>query len=207
VAHDLDPCRVFTPDGELIADGFVREHEGETLLVEAERFTGGWLEAGEDAVVQVLSSVRGECTYDAVVGFAAARRIQLSGLVLRERVQKRAAVRVPTELPHRITHVEGSEGPEALDEPLDVVVLDVSAHGLRFRCRSEIEVGARLLLTFTAARRPLDLLLEVVRHQELRTENAYGCLIVEASDRVTDELFRFVMDEQRRGLAERRDAR
>lgn len=206
MAHELDRCRVFGVDEELLADGFVREQEADGLLVEAENFSGRWLSAGDPVLVQVLSAVRGECLYDATVTWSEARRIGVGGLALRERVQKRAAVRVPVELPHRITERVVGATPEPLEEPLDVVVLDVSAFGLRFRTRAEIEIGTRLALTFTGARRPLDLVLEVVRVQELRADQAYGCRLVAPSERTTDELFTFVLDEQRRLLAERRDA-
>ncbi|GGB94685.1 PilZ domain-containing protein [Cellulomonas carbonis] len=207
MGHELDACRVHGTDGELLADGFVREHEGGTLVVAAERFSGRWLEEGDPVVAHVLGEVSGQCTYDAVVVFAEAGRVGLRDLRLRERVQHRQAVRVAVELPHRVTAVVGDEGPEPLDPPLDVVVIDVSAHGLRFRCSAEMELGTRLVLPFTATRTPVDLLVEVVRHQTIRTDDAYGCRIVGAPERVTDELFRFVLDEQRRQLAERRDAR
>ena len=104
MSFDLDPCRVHADSGELLAEGFVREQTDEGLIVEAEHFTGSWLHEGDAAVVQVMSAVRGEVTYDAVVTLSAARRIGLGRLQLREAVQKRSAVRVPTSLPHRITH-------------------------------------------------------------------------------------------------------
>lgn len=207
MAHELDVCRVHGTGGELLADGFVREQDGDTLVVAAEHFSGRWLEQGDPVVAHVLSEVSGQCTYDAVVVYAEAGRVALTDLRLRERVQQRQAVRVPTELPHRITAVLGDEGREELEPPLDVLVIDVSAHGLRFRCAAEIEPGARLVMPFTATRAPVELVLEVVRQQTLRADEAYGCRIVGASERVTDELFRFVLDEQRRQLAERRDAR
>lgn len=208
MVHELDRCRVFAVDeDELLADGFVREQDATALLVEAEHFSGRWLTAGDAVVVQVLSAVQGECVYDGTVTWSEARRIGVGALHLRERVQKRAAVRVPVELPHRICDRVVGSAREPLDEPIDVVVLDVSAYGLRFRSRAELEPGTRLALTLTGPRRPLDLVLEVVRVQELRTDHGYGCRIVAADERTTDDLFSFVLDEQRRQLAERRDAR
>lgn len=207
MVHALDRCRVYGADEELLADGFVREQDATGLLVEAEHFSGRWLAAGDPVVVQVLSSVQGECVYDGTVTWSEARRIGVGDLLLRERVQKRAAVRVPVELPHRIEERVVGGGREPLEHALEVVVLDVSAYGLRFRTREQLEPGTRLALTFTAARRPLDLVLEVVRAQELRTDHAYGCRFVAVDERTTDDLFSFVLDEQRRLLAERRDAR
>lgn len=208
MAHELDRCRVFgVGEEELLADGFVREQDDDALLVEAEHFSGRWLGAGDPVVVHVLSSVQGECVYDGTVTWSEARRIGVGGLQLRERVQKRAAVRVPVELPHRIAERVVGTAREPLEEPMDVVVLDVSAYGLRFRSRQEVEPGTRLALTLTGPRRPVDLVLEVVRVQELRADHAHGCRFVGADERTTDTLFSFVLDEQRRQLAERRDAR
>jgi len=81
VALELEPCLVHAGSGELLARGFVREHDGTSLVVEAKTFTGMWLQPGDPAVVQVLSADRGSMTYDAVVAFSAARRIGLSNLV------------------------------------------------------------------------------------------------------------------------------
>lgn len=207
MAFELDPCRVHAVSGELLAQGFVREHAHGSLLVEAEHFTGGWLEPGDAAVVEVLSAHRGACTYDAVVTFSAAHRIELTDLRLREVVQQRTAVRVPTSLTYRVTHQLDGSTPVELEEPFDVVVLDVSAHGLRLRCEAELENGVRLALRFEATRVPLDLVVEILRGEEMRGQFAYGCRIVGASERVSDELFRFVLDEQRRQLAQRAAAR
>lgn len=204
VAHELDPCRVYGSGGELVAEGFVREHVGAEIEVEAKNFTDRWLRPGEPVILQVLSAVQGECVYDAVTSSAETGRIGLTDLVLRERVQKRSAARVATEIPVRITqhHVAGRPAP--LDEPVDAVVIDVSAHGLRLRTRATFDPGERLVVPFPATREPVELVADVLRAEELRAGHAYGCRIVGASERVTDELFRFVLDEQRRQLAERR---
>lgn len=207
MAFDLDPCRVYAASGELLAEGFVREHHDATILVEAENFSGVWLEQGDAAVIEVLSAHRGACTYDALVSFSAARRIELEQLQLREVVQQRSAVRVPTSIPLRVTHRVVGGVQEVLDEPLKIVVIDVSAHGLRFRCAEEVPVGTRLPLTLDTTRQPIGLVAEVLRVVPLGTEHAHGCSLVGLGEREEDELFRFVLDEQRRQLADRRDGR
>ncbi|MBO1750379.1 PilZ domain-containing protein [Actinotalea sp. BY-33] len=206
MSFDLDPCRVFAESGELLAEGFVREQEDDGLLVEADHFTGSWLEEGDAAVVQVMSAVRGEVTYDAVVTLSVARRIGLGGLRLREAVQKRSAVRVPTSLPHRVTHrYEGRERIE-LDEPLDVVVIDVSAHGLRLQCGQQIEAGTDLELELTATGTPMTVIVHVLRSMDNRQGYAHGCTFVRMSEKDEDDLFTFVLAEQRRQRAQRMDA-
>src|SRR5690554_1694775 len=104
VAFDLDPCRVYAASGELLAEGFVREQHDAAILVEAEHFSGVCLEVGDEAVVEVMSAHRGACTYDARVASSAAQRIELDDLRLREVVQQRSAVRVPTSIALQVTH-------------------------------------------------------------------------------------------------------
>lgn len=207
MAFELDPCLVRTAAGELLVRGFVREHGADSLLIEAEHFTGSWLEAGDMAVVEVMSAHKGACTYDAVVVFSEARRIELARLRLRTVVQQRAAVRVLTAIPLQVTHrVEGNEQ-IPLDEPMEILVLDVSATGMRFRCATELAAGTRVALTFRGTRTPLHLVLEVLRVEAHKAGPAYGCALVGITERESDELFRFALDEQRRQLALRADAR
>ncbi|NTW41572.1 MAG: PilZ domain-containing protein [Cellulomonadaceae bacterium] len=207
MAFEQDPCNVHASTGELLVRGFVREHEGSQLVVEASHFAGTWLEPGDAAVVEVLSPDRGACTYDAVVAYSAARRIGLTDLRLRTVVQQRSALRVPVSVPERITHQVDGRELVPLDEPIPIVVIDASAHGLRFRSEAVIDVGSRFALTFSATRRPLDLQLEVLRVDELRGAFAYGCRLVGATERERDAMFTYVLGEQRRQLAQRADTR
>lgn len=207
MAFELDPCLVRAETGELLARGFVREHAAGSLLIEAERFTGSWLEPGDPAVVEVMSAHKGACTYDAVVVFSEAGRIELVDLRLRTVVQQRTAVRVPTAIPLQVTcRLEGTEL-VLLETPMDVVVLDVSASGMRFRSAEELEPGMRLAMTFLATRMPLELVLEVLRTEEHRAGYVHGCALVGITERESDEIFRFALDEQRRQLAQRADVR
>lgn len=206
VAFELDRCQVRTPAGELIANAFVREHDGTGVLVETEHLSTGWLEPGDPVVLELMSAARGVLTYDAVVVDTAMRRIELADLRLRETVQQREAVRVATLIPLRVTHVVPEDEPVPLDDPLDVVVIDLSAHGLRLRADRAVEVGTRLALRLTVTRAPVDLVAEVVRTEEGAAQHLLGCRIVGAGERTTDELFGFVMQEQRRLLAQRAEA-
>lgn len=205
MAFELDPCRVRALSGELLAQGFVREHEGDAVAVDVEHEAGGWLAEGDHVVVEILSAHRGTLTHDAVVQAVVARRVVLEGLALRTAVQLREAVRVPTSIPVVLGVTAPAVGTTEAAEPVtvDAVVLDVSAHGMRVRCHAEVAAGSRLAMRFGATRTPLDLVLEVVRVQELAGDAVLGCRLVDASERTTDELFRFVLEEQRRQLAVR----
>lgn len=206
MSFDLDGCRVYADAGELLADGHVRETYDDALLIEAEHFSGRWLEPGDPVIVQVLSAVRGECVYDAVVTWAETGRVEVRDLRLREAVQKRSAVRVPTSLPFRVTHrVEGREE-VALDSPLDVVVVDVSAHGLRFFAPVEVQPETRLALHFRVEGVDAPMVVRVLRSVEVPRGFAHGCAIEGLDERRTDDLFAFVLAEQRRQRAARLDA-
>lgn len=205
MAFEADPCLVRAGTGELLARGFVREHDGVTMLIEAEHATGTWLEPGDAVVAEVLSSQRGTCTYDAIVGYSVAHRIELVDLHLQTVVQQRSALRVPTSLPYRVSYRVDGKVREVLDEPLEIIVLDMSAHGLRFRTSTEIEPGTRLLLTLEEIRVPMDLVVEVLRVEEVRGGFAYGCRFVDLRERDADAIFGFVLEEQRRHLVERRN--
>lgn len=201
----LDPCRVHAPTGELVAEGFVREHTSSSILVEAEHFSGQWFEPGEPVVAQVMSALRGQLTYDAVISSSEARRIELVDLRLRDSVQQRSAVRVPTSLPVRVTQVVRDGVRAALDAPLDVTVVDLSAGGARVSAAEELEPGTGLLLPLAIGRAPMTVLATVLRSEPLRTSFLHGCRFDDIREREMDEIFAFVMAEQRRQRALRLD--
>lgn len=203
MAFELDPCAVHTATGELVARGFVREHTGDAVVVETQHESGTWLGEGEGAVLELFSATRGALTYDGVVEFAAGRRVGLRDLRLREVVQQRSAVRVQVSVPVTVHPV----GEDEEREPVEAVVIDLSAHGLRFRSDGVFTVGDQVQVLLPLERGPIPLTLEVVRSEDLRGGVAYGCQIVGTSERVQDALFRHVLDQQRAQLARRAEQR
>jgi hypothetical protein len=201
----LDPCRVHGPDGELVAAGHVRAAGNDAIQVSAPRFSGHSLRPGDAVVLEVFSAVRGECTFDAVVTASSAGLIALGDLHLRAVVQHRLAVRVPVAVPvHFTARVEDGEEVH-LEEPIEALVIDVSADGLRFRTDQDFALTTRLLTTFPA-RHPVPLVVEVLRHEELRGAVAHGCRFVGLSERHRDTMIAYVLSQERRLLAERRDS-
>lgn len=224
MAFEADPCRLRTAAGELVARGFVREHDEDTLVVDADTLAGGWFEAGESAIVDVLDADRGALTYEGVVDFAEAKRVRLRDLRLQVVHQQRSAVRVPTDLAVQVLAqvgvrpepgdpdgvvVPGPDGrPERrLDPPWDVTVIDLSAHGLRFLADHGAEQGTQWRIRLPAPRRDLELVIEVLRPEEVRGGIAHGCRFVDARERDHDALFGWVLDLQRQLLARRADRR
>ncbi len=206
MGFELDPCWVHGDSGELIAAGHVRTHEEDLLVVEAPKYSGGSLWPGDPVVLVVASELRGTCTLDASVAASARTRLELTNLRLRVVEQKRSAVRVSVSERMTFGHVVEDNEQVALEEPVEVQVLDLSAYGMRFRSETEFPVGTRLVGTFPAPRRPVPVVLEVLRHEELRGAVGHGGCFIGMDERDTEELFRVVLDRQRRLIAERRDA-
>ncbi len=203
MAFESDPCAVHAATGELLARGFVREHAEGHLVMAAQSFTGAWLDAGDRAVLEILSADRGVLSFDAVVETSELGRIVFRSLALREAVQHRASLRVRTDMVLQISSlvVDGQE--QVLEPAWPAHVDDISADGVRFRTASELEVGHRVGTTVALADRRIDVVLEVVRRVEVRGGVAYGCRILGVTERDRDALFRFVLDRQRRTLAQR----
>lgn len=204
MSFELDVSRVYATSGELLADGFVREHVGGHLVVEAEHFSGVWLNPGDPVLVQVLSAVRGDCHYDAVVVEAELRRVVVTQLQLREAVQKRGAVRVPTHLRFRTTRVVVEGVPR--EDQLEVSIQDVSATGMRVVCAEELPPGTLLELEFATEDLRLPIRLQVLRSTEQGGLVSHGCLIEGLHERGEDALFSYVLAEQRRQRAARLDS-
>ena len=205
MALELAPCRVHGEGGELVAAGHVRSVDASSLSVTAPRYAGHVLEPGDPVLLEVDSPVRGECTFDAVVAASAPGVIELTALQLRDVVQRRTAVRVPVSVPITFEAVVTDGEDVALEPPLQALVMDTSADGLRFRAEQTIALGTQLRAVFPA-RRPVPVLAEVLRHEELRGATAHGCRFLGLTERDRDVLVAFVLEQERRLLAERRDS-
>ena len=94
-----------------------------------------------------------------------------------------------------------------LDPPWPVHVDDLSADGLKLRTTEELAVGAHVRTAIPLQGRSLEVQLEVVRRTEVRGALTYGCRILGVSERDRDALFRFVLEQQRRTLAQRASRR
>ncbi len=202
---ELAPCEVHGEGGELVAAGHIRSADESSLQVSAPRYSGHVLAPGDLVVLEVASAVRGECTFDAVVAGSRPGFIDLADLRLRDVRQRRTAVRVPVTLAFSFDAVveDGEDVP--LEPPLAALVLDLSADGMRFRTDQPLPIGTQLRAEFPA-RRPVPLLVEVLRHEDLRGGTAHGCRFVGITERERDLLIQFVLQEERRILVERREA-
>lgn len=207
--HELDRCVVF--DGsQVLLDGYVRSFDDGTMQVESEDVVRGGVEPGTELSLLVLDEVRGECHYWAQVARVRSRGLDLVDVEMVQAVQKRRVARVRVDLPCSGTlepqpGFEASAGSATVTTdapgspsggPLAFTVLDVSAHGIQVRSTTRLTVGRRFGFVFAHTRVPLTLTAEVVRVEESLTGYRYGCRFVDHGDRSSEELFRFVMQQQ-----------
>ena len=207
MAFEADPCAVHAATGELLVRGFVREHAGTRLVMAAPSFTGAWLDAGDRAVIEILSTDRGVVSFDAVVEVSEPGRLVLGSLALREAVQLRASLRVRTDMILQLSSLVVGTEERVLEPAWSAHVEDISADGVRIRTPEELEVGHRVSTTVVLGDRRLAVVLEVVRRAEEHGDVAYGCRMVGGTERDRDALFRFVLDQQRKSLAQRAERR
>jgi len=116
--------------------------------------------------------------------------------------QRREAVRLDIEIrPKSIARIT----PDG-EEPIEALIVDLSATGVRLEATTRLDPGERLHLVFSLPTMPtlFDTVAEVIRCQE-RTYKSQpffhlGCRFVDLDPRVSDEIFRFIFQEQRRRL-------
>jgi hypothetical protein len=93
--------------------------------------------------------------------------------------------------------VDGAEpAGEATEIPVKFTVIDVSAHGMRMMCSTVLPPGSTIRFVFPELSDDFRLEAVVVRAQESRSGNHYGCRFVGTTPRQTDDLFRYVLRTQ-----------
>ncbi len=94
----------------------------------------------------------------------------------------------------------GSVDDGAGDEPAEIrlpfTVVDVSAHGMRMMSTTVLPPGSTIRFVFPELSDDFRLEAVVVRAQESRSGNHYGCRFVGTTPRQTDDLFRYVLRTQ-----------
>lgn len=97
------------------------------------------------------------------------------------------------------------------EEPIDARIIDLSATGVRLESATSLDRGERLHLVFSlpTTPTPFDTVVEVMHCQErpdgLQRPWQLGCRFVDLDKRVSEAIFRFIFEEQRRRLRRRRD--
>ncbi|MDI3340446.1 MAG: PilZ domain-containing protein [Sphaerobacter sp.] len=113
--------------------------------------------------------------------------------------QRREAVRLDVEIrPQRVARIT----PEG-EEPIDALIVNLSATGVRLTSTAPLDPGERLRLAFVlpATEPPFDTVVEVTRCQERpagpRRRWQLGCRFVDLDQHASDTIFRFIFREQR----------
>lgn len=203
--HELALCSVEN-DGATVLTGHIRTFEDGVLWAGTEGVLRG-IGVGETLTVRVLDAVRGECVYVGEVARVTADTVAFAGVELLSTLQQRAAARVAVTLgcegflrvpgtPHGPPQGEGGSAGHGPETPVRFTVLDVSAHGMRMMCPTELPPGSTIRFVFPELSDAFWLQAVVVRSQPSRTGTHYGCRFVETSPRETDELFRYVLRTQ-----------
>jgi len=120
--------------------------------------------------------------------------------------QRREAVRLDLVIqPQTVARIT-SNG----EEPIDAFIADISATGVRLESTSSLDPGERLHLVFSLPTMPtpFDTVVEVMRCQErpdgLQRPWQLGCRFVDLDQRVSEAIFRFIFEEQRRRIRRQR---
>lgn len=203
--HELAVCTVEV-DGVIRLDGYVRAFEDGVMWVGSENLVRGFTE-GERVVLRVLDDQRGECVYGGTVGRSSADLLGCTEVELLSTLQKRAVARVQVrvECEGWVTFPEGLEPGD--DQPADrdpatgehrcrFVALDVSAHGMRMMCTTDLPIGSTVRFVFPELPEAFWLHADIVRAQPSRSGTHYGCRFRDASPRELDELFSYVLRTQ-----------
>lgn len=198
--HEFDKCIILADDGQLLAEGFVHDYEAGVMNI--------YVAAGvpENALpymnvtVFVYNSSKGECKYTAAIRKVNYYYIEINHISLISSVQKRSATRVSKQLVYRITDCIRDGAACALDEPARIVILNISAQGMYFKCEDEYAVGFTFPLTFRETSRPVNLTVKVVRRNDFSGSFNYGCAFVGINERDMNEICRYVIKEQIRQI-------
>lgn len=121
--------------------------------------------------------------------------------------QRREAVRLDFVIrPHSVARIT----PDG-EEPIDALIADLSATGVRLESGPRLDPGERLHLVFSLPTMPapFDTVVEVMRCQE-RPDGPQrpwqlGCRFVDLDQQVSEAIFRFIFEEQRRRIRRQRD--
>lgn len=199
--HEFDKCMVFHLEGAKAAEGFVHEcHDGVIKIYT--QGTSQSLVTGEEVLIFIYNSVKGECRYRGKVEKASFNRVEIAGAALVSSLQQRENTRVNKQLKYRISYSFNEKGERVkLDRPIDIIILNVSAQGMYFNCVERFEVGFAFALIFRETLRPVHLKVKILRREDYSGNYNYGCIFPDVSSKDMDEIFRFVLREQ---IAQRR---
>lgn len=192
--HEFDKCVVQSKSGGNAATGFVVEYESAYLKMQANN--NFLLRPSQEVYLLIYNQVKGECRYEATVRDIRDNVIFFENVKLVGSMQKRNNTRVSKELHYKITERIQDDKTIALEKPVEITILNISAQGMYINSDENFYIGFRFPLTFRELKRPIRLVAEIIRREVYTRSFNYGCFFVGISNKDMDEIFRYVLKEQ-----------
>lgn len=191
---EFDKCIIEKKNGEYVTWGHVVEFESGFMRIRVKS------EYNHDNLNEVylfvFNSTQGECKYQADVYEIDDKNITFCNLKSLSSVQKRSNTRVNKRTHYQVTHIFKEKEIVALEKPLDITILNISAIGIYFNCEENLLEGFKFQFVLCETKKPIYLEVEVIRREDFARSFNYGCIFRNISDKDMDEIFRFVLKEQ-----------
>lgn len=151
----------------------------------------------QEVTVFIYNEVKGECVYRGTVQSIYDKNIAIADVKFVREMQKRNNARVNKIMHYCITHkFNGKREKAELKNPINIIIHNISAQGMYITCSEKFPLGYRFPFVFREAGEPMNLVAEVVRHDNNNRVENYGCRFVDISEKNMDNIFRFVLHEQ-----------
>lgn len=195
--HEFDKCIITNKNGSELCNGTVKEFVKSVMQIALPQDI--FLAPGVDVVVYIFNRVKGECVYRGKVSNMGDKTLNIANVEFVRSTQKRNNTRVDKTLHYIITHKyksSSSNEKEALKEPIEITILNISATGMFFASTANFALGQRIPFVFKEAGSPIYLELKIMRVDKRVRGNNYGCMFVDIKKKDADNIFRYVLHEQ-----------
>lgn len=179
-----------------VAEGFVRTFSEGTMDITSSQDVSSWLRAGQAVSVYIYNASMGECLYTGVVKEALLHHARFEGMQLVTNRQQRSNTRVDADLAYVLRYYREGKEEKAFETPLPVTILNVSAEGVFFSCKTRFDIGFQFIFAFRETPRDIPLTAEIVRREVLPGGFRYGCKFVGISVNDENEIHRWVFSQQ-----------
>jgi hypothetical protein len=191
--YEFDKCIIEKKNGDYVTWGHVVEFESGLMRI---RVKSEYNHDNLNHVYLFIYNSIGECKYQAEVYEIDDKNIIFRNLKPLSSVQKRSNTRVNKRINYQITNIFKEKEIVALEKPIDITILNISAIGIYFNSDENLIAGFKFQLIFCETARPIYLEVEVIRKEEFSRSFNYGCIFRNISNKDMDEIFRLVLKEQ-----------
>lgn len=192
---------VVVVNDEEVARGEVSIDAGLSLSLRLDELLGDLPAPGDEILLRMFEPVRGVSDYVVTVESSSPSMLIVGDIELISASQKRAIVRVSTDIPVMIIYEIVDNARLELEDSISARVVDLSAAGLRFFTATRVRDAFQFEFHFVSGVDDLTIVAETLRCHEVPRGYLYGCKFVGATEREMGALHRFVLSEQ---IAQRR---